>query len=188
MKLAGSRDRVRACDTGASCRSALCPHCLLGCHDFAARAVVVSSALVDCCPPTSSPLKSSPGSKPATRRGAIAGAIAIALLPKCPACWSAYAGLSSLLGLSFVLERPYLLPLTAAALSLAVGSVALSARGRGHGPWLLGTLMGAGVLIGKFAMESQVLTHMSLIGLVCAASWSGWRGRRLPSARLRTAP
>ena len=158
------------------------------CHDFAARPVVVSSALVDCCPPTSSPPESSPGSKPATRLGAIAGAIAIALLPKCPACWSAYAGLSSLLGLSFVVERPYLLPLTTAALALAVGSIALSARGRGHGPWLLGLLMGAGVLIGKFTIESQVLTHMSLIGLVCVASWSFWRARPRAVARLRTAP
>src|SRR6476620_5070620 len=31
------------------------------------------------------------------RSGSTLGAIAVALLPKCPACWSAYAGLSSLL-------------------------------------------------------------------------------------------
>jgi hypothetical protein len=47
--------------------------------------------------------------------------IAFAFLPKivCPACWPAYAGLLSALGLGFLLDETWLLPLTTAFLGLA---------------------------------------------------------------------
>jgi mercuric ion transport protein len=113
------------------------------------------------------------------RYSTLAGAIAVALLPKCPACWSAYAGLSSLLGLSFVVEARYLLPLTAGLLGLAVCALALSARdGRGHGPWLLALVMGAGVLTAKFVVDSELWMYMSVLGLALAALWNGWLGVR----------
>jgi hypothetical protein len=44
--------------------------------------------------------------------------IGLSLLPKvaCPACWPAYAGLLSSLGLGFLVSTAYLLPMTAAFL------------------------------------------------------------------------
>lgn len=126
------------------------------------------------------------------RLGPLLAAVAIALLPKCPACWSAYAGLSSLLGLSFVVEARYLLPLSAASLGVFVGALTVRApRGRRYVSCLLGTLMGAGVLFGKFVIESDLLTIASLLGVVllalpgrsrAASKWRLWR------ASLRTAP
>jgi hypothetical protein len=119
-------------------------------------------------------------------------AIAIALLPKCPACWSVYAGLSSVLGVSIAVDPRYLLPLTAASMAAAVGGLWLRARrGGSYGPCLLGALMAASVLLGKFALENQAWTYMSLLGLVLAALWSTRSAvgtRPLSRPRVRTAP
>src|SRR5262245_11422434 len=64
----------------------------------------------------------------------VAPGVGVALLPKlvCPLCWPAYAGLLSSLGLGFLVSTVYLLPLTAAFLALAVGSLAFRASRR-HG-------------------------------------------------------
>ena len=67
-------------------------------------------------------------------------AVLLALLPKvaCPACWPIYAGILSGLGLGFLLDHGWLLPITAAFLGLAVAALAISARNRnGYGPFLL---------------------------------------------------
>jgi hypothetical protein len=57
--------------------------------------------------------------------------IGMALLPKlaCPACWPAYAGLLSTLGVGFLGSTKYLLPLTATFLFVAVGCLPLGQRG-----------------------------------------------------------
>ena len=46
--------------------------------------------------------------------------VGVSLLPKlmCPACWPAYAGIVSALGLGFLVSTKYLLLLTAAFLSI----------------------------------------------------------------------
>jgi mercuric ion transport protein len=104
------------------------------------------------------------------------GAIAVALLPKCPACWSAYAGLSSLLGLSIALEERYLLPLSSALLALAVFALWLQARrGRGYGPWLLAQGAAGAILVGKFALENDVLMYAGIVSLLLASVWSSCR-------------
>lgn len=101
-----------------------------------------------------------------------------------------YAGLSSVLGLHIAVEQRYLVPLTAASMALAIGGLWLLARrGGDYRPPLLGTLMAANVLIGKFVLENQPWTYTSLIGLALAALWSRGTGARpLPRQRLRTAP
>jgi hypothetical protein len=115
------------------------------------------------------------------RAGTVGSAIAVALLPKCPACWSAYAGLSSLLGLSFVVDERYLLPLTSGLLVLALVPLWLQARrGRGHGPWLLACAAAAATLLGKFAVESDVLLYGGLASLLLASLWSRSAPARLP--------
>lgn len=68
-------------------------------------------------------------------------AIGVAMLPKlaCPACWPAYAGFLSSLGLGFLIQTTYLLPLTIVFLLVAVAAFGFrTGRRRGYGPFLLG--------------------------------------------------
>lgn len=112
--------------------------------------------------------------------GSTLGAIAVALLPKCPACWSAYAGLSSLLGLSFVVEQRYLLPLTAALLGLALAALGLQARRqRRYAPWWLACAAASATLAGKFAFDQDVVMYTGIGGLLLASLWSSCRWSRL---------
>jgi len=116
------------------------------------------------------------------RVGPALSAVAVALLPKCPACWSVYAGLSSLLGLSIALEERYLLPLSCGLLVLSVGALVLQARrGRGHGPWRLAACGAALILLGKFAWDSDLCTYTGAAGLLYASLWSR-RGPPRPAA------
>jgi hypothetical protein len=103
--------------------------------------------------------------------------VGFSMLPKlaCPACWPAYAGLLSSVGLGFLISTAYLLPLTAAFLLLAVAALAFRAnKRRGYGPFVLGLVAGSAVLLGKFAWESK-LTMYSALGLLLVASlWNAW--------------
>lgn len=103
--------------------------------------------------------------------------IAFALLPKlaCPACWPAYAGLLSSVGLGFLLDETYLFPLTAAFLLLAVGALAFRARTRrGYGPFVLGLAATVVVLAGKFAFGSNAAMYGGIAVLVAASVWNAW--------------
>jgi hypothetical protein len=87
------------------------------------------------------------------RQGLLAlPSVGVSILPKlaCPACWPAYAGLLSSVGLGFLISTVYLLPLTAAFLLLAVAALAFRAnKRRGYGPFAVGLVAGSGVLLGK---------------------------------------
>ena len=43
---------------------------------------------------------------------AVVPGVAVGALPACPLCWPIYAGVMSSVGLGFLLETTYLLPLT----------------------------------------------------------------------------
>jgi hypothetical protein len=77
--------------------------------------------------------------------------IGLSLLPKiaCPACWPAYAGLLCSLGLGFLIPNAkYLLPMTAAFLLLAVGTLAFRARRRrGYVPFVVVILAASLILL-----------------------------------------
>src|SRR5712664_1785968 len=99
------------------------------------------------------------------------------MLPKlaCPACWPAYAGLLSSVGLGFLISTAYLLPLTAAFLFLAMAALAFRAKKRrGYGPFVLGVVAGSAVLLGKFAWESKFTMYGALGLLVVASLWNAW--------------
>jgi hypothetical protein len=101
----------------------------------------------------------------------IAPSVLLALLPKltCPLCWPAYGAALSALGLGFVDYTPYLLPLTALFIAVSLGALAWTARARGDvWPVALGALGGAGLLLGRFALESDVLTYAAIAVLVVA--------------------
>jgi len=112
---------------------------------------------------------------------AMVPSIGATLLPKlaCPACWPAYAGLLSSLGIGFIDYTPYLLPLTGAFLAIAVFVLAFRARTRrGYGPFGLG-ILGAGiVLIAKFGFHSDPAMWVGLGLLVGASVWNTWPMRR----------
>ena len=119
-------------------------------------------------------LRASPPKPPKTRWQSIAAsfpAIGVALMPKlaCPLCFPAYAAVLSALGLEFVDYTPYLLPLTAVFLVVAVGVLALQARRTDSiAALLLGAAASLIVLIGKFYFESNWLTTGGVVLLVIA--------------------
>jgi hypothetical protein len=108
---------------------------------------------------------------------ALPGAGAL-LLPAgvCPACWPAYAGLLASLGLGFLMQTAYLLPL-----ALALSGVALAVlwwgarRGRHYGPLAVGVAGVAIAVVGKFAAGADALLYTG-VGLLTVASI--WNGRR----------
>ncbi len=104
--------------------------------------------------------------------------IGLSLLPKiaCPACWPAYAGLLSSLGLGFLIPNAkYLLPMTATFLVLAVGMLGFRARRRhGYVPLALGILAASLILFGKFSLASNPVLYVGLGLLILASVWNSW--------------
>jgi len=108
-------------------------------------------------------------------------AVVIAFLPNiaCPACWPAYAGLLSALGVPVLVNRTVLAPLTALFLAVAVGALGIQAkRRRGYGPFVLGAAAALVVLIGKFVLTIDVLAYVGIVSLVSASIWNTWPVRR----------
>ncbi len=103
--------------------------------------------------------------------------IGATLLPVglCPACWPAYAGVLSAMGIGFLLQTAYLLPVTALFLLIAVGALAFRAGSRrGHGPFIVGLVASAIVLIGKFVFVSDVAMYGGIVLLLAASFWNAW--------------
>ncbi len=120
--------------------------------------------------------------RPWRNSAAAAPGILASLLPKlaCPACWPAYAGLLGSLGLGFLIEQQYLLPLTAMFLAAAVGALGLRARTRcGYAPFALGLIAAGVIFVGKFGMDSNPATYAGVAGLVIASAWNAWPRRRM---------
>jgi hypothetical protein len=108
-------------------------------------------------------------------------AIGAAALPKltCPACWPAYAGLLSALGLGYIDYTPYLLPLTGVFLALTLASLGWRAGSRrGYGPLAIGAASTALVLIGRFVHESEAALWIGIAALVAASVWNSWPRRK----------
>jgi len=91
----------------------------------------------------------------------------------CPACWPAYAGLLTSIGLGFLISVRYLLPVTIAFLVLALAAMLFRARDRrGYGPFLLAVLAASSVLLGKFAWDSRPTVYGAIGLLVVASLWN----------------
>lgn len=104
-------------------------------------------------------------------------AIGAAALPKltCPACWPAYSGLLSSMGLGFINYTPFLLPLTTAFLLLSLTALGWRApRRRGYGPLLVGIAASIALVVGKFAFDSDAAMYAGLAALVAASLWNAW--------------
>src|SRR5438876_11705860 len=84
--------------------------------------------------------------------------VGVSLLPKlaCPLCWPAYAGLLSSVGLGFLISAQYLFAVTIGFLVLALAALAFRAKHRhGYGPFSMGLVAAAGVLLAKFRWGSN---------------------------------
>lgn len=111
-------------------------------------------------------------------------ALGLAFLPKlvCPLCFPAYAAILSALGIEFIDYTPYLLPLTAIFLAVALGVLALQARRTGNvTALLLGLAAASVVLLGKFYFEYDWLTTGGVV-LLIAAILFGNRSRSAATA------
>ena len=112
---------------------------------------------------------------------AILPTVVVAILPRlaCPCQMPAYAGLLGSMGLAFLMDVIYLLPLTAVCLTLSVGGLAVGARRRnGFAPFWLGIAAALLLLVGKFTLDSN-LAVSAAIGLILLASiWNTWPKRR----------
>lgn len=107
-----------------------------------------------------------------------------ALLPigTCPACWPAYAGFLTSVGLGFLLNQNFLLPMTIALLGLALASLAYRARARrGYGPLSVGVVAVSLMLTGKFVLSLSSLLYLGLIVLMGASVWNSWPHRAAAS-------
>jgi hypothetical protein len=81
----------------------------------------------------------------------------------CPACWPAYTGLLSAVGLPFIPSSTYLF--TATVIFLAVALVALGLRANqrhGYGPLVLGIGASAVVVVSKFVTHMTSATYLPL--------------------------
>ena len=113
----------------------------------------------------------------------IPGAL-LSILPvvSCPSCWPAYAGVLGSLGVPFLMEASWLLPLTAGALLLALAGLGYRARRRrGFGPLALGALAATGILLGKFALELNAAVYIGTALLVAASVWNSWPKKQAPA-------
>ena len=94
----------------------------------------------------------------------------------CPACWPLIGGLVSSLGLTFLVEVRYLLPLMIGCLVIAVTALAYKAR-REYRPLFLGVAASGVILIGKFMLNLAPVTLSGAGLLVGAYLWSFWLRR-----------
>lgn len=119
------------------------------------------------------------------RRGlAVLPGIGVSLLPKlmCPACWPAYAGIVSSLGLGLLISEKYLLLLTVAFLAVSTATLGFRAERRhGYGPFCMGAIAAAAIVVCKFYFDSERATYAGVTLLFVASLWNSWP-RRADSA------
>lgn len=105
------------------------------------------------------------------------GTVILALLPQvfCPACWPAYAGVLSSLGLGFIDYSPYLLPLMIVFLTIALWGIYYKATTRrGYRPFILGLVAATGIVLGKFVLEMDLVLYTSVVLFVVVSVWNAW--------------
>ncbi len=117
-----------------------------------------------------------------TFAGVVAAApgVILSALPivACPSCWPAYGSVLGALGVPFLMDSEYLLPLTVVALLIALVGLGWRAdRRRNLGPLGLGVVASACILAGKFAFDLPVVSQAGTALLVGAVLWNAWRGR-----------
>ncbi len=100
---------------------------------------------------------------------------ALAALPVCPACYPAYAGVLSALGLGALANTTAQTMLTALLLSVALIALLYRARSRrGLGPFVVGVTATLLVVVSKFVLGFDGGTYIGVGVLVVAGVWNVW--------------
>ena len=95
-----------------------------------------------------------------------------AVAPKCPICFLAYLGFFGVATSSAAVYRAWLPPITTLWLALTIAMLAFQQRGkRRYRPALIGFVAALLLLIGKFVVDSQLMTFAGIIALLAAAVW-----------------
>ncbi len=101
--------------------------------------------------------------------------IGAALMPNlaCPACWPAYAGILSTLGLGFLINGPYFFLFIGILLSISLYSLAHKAKTRrGYLPFWLGCLSMVIIIVGKYYELPEYIFYSGAALLVIASVWN----------------
>ncbi len=107
----------------------------------------------------------------------------------CPACWPAYAGAASSLGLGFTLGAGFLVPVAALLLSLSLFALGYGAETRrGYAPLSLGIVGALGVLAGKLVLSSDALSYVALAAIFAAGVWNSWPAKSESTSCTGTCP
>lgn len=107
--------------------------------------------------------------------------VGAALLPSitCPACWPAYAGVLSSLGLGAILSGPYYFAVLAVLLGVSVFALGYRAQSRrGYIPFLCGGLATALVLGNKWWSGPAFLNYGGAMLLIVSSVWNNWPKRQ----------
>jgi hypothetical protein len=81
-----------------------------------------------------------------------------------------------------LLQDVYLLPVMAALLAVALGSLAWRATSRhGYAPLVVGAAASLIVLVAKFAVRSDPFSYLGAAVLLGASIWNSWPHRAAPA-------
>jgi hypothetical protein len=109
------------------------------------------------------------------RNSALAPALLLALLPKCPVC---LAGVLVLVGLEAVVGTSGVLVLTLVAVLGFLAILGVGARRRGNkAPLWLGIAASILVLFGKVFFAADGVLYAGMCGLFVASIWNSWPAR-----------
>lgn len=100
-----------------------------------------------------------------------------AFLPalSCPGCWPVYAGLLSSMGIGFLWQGPYLLPITVSLLAIALAALGYGAgHRRGYGPLVLGSTGSVTMLFAKFLFHLPWVANVAAGSILAASLWNAW--------------
>jgi len=103
--------------------------------------------------------------------------------------WPAYAGLLAAFGLPFIPSTAYLFPITLIFLAAGTAALVFKVRHRrGYGPFLLGVIGSAAVLVGRFVIDARAMTYAGAGFLIAASIWNSVHKRPASACCGRCAP
>lgn len=105
----------------------------------------------------------------------------MAVLPKCPLCFMAYAGVIGIFGIDPFLYRWWLLPFTSALAAFTLTVLFFQARRKSrYLAFCVSLFTIAALLLGKFYLNSDPVFYAALVLLLVSAAWVSIPKRSLP--------
>src|ERR1044072_2360401 len=110
--------------------------------------------------------------RPRFSSGGFICALLMAVLPKCPLCLMAYAGVIGIFGIDPFLYRLWILPITAALAVFTLAVLFFQARRNSRYPAFCVSLLAiVSLLLGKFYLSSDPIFYAALFLLLASAVW-----------------